>query len=378
MQTTAYNEWPGANGTHEILSPAEMNVDETLAATPQIIYLTLNQFLLLFWEFRLQLLLWKYVSPVLIFLGTVLNGLTVIVLLRRKFGKSSTRMLLIVLALADTAVLWTGLLRQWVKSLFELDLRCLMPVSCPVHTFSTYLFLHFASWLVALLTLERWISVTFPLKARVICTRKWTSVVLVILFLFLFALNSHILFFTKIKQIDNKLSCTHSTEVYGDFWKRVWYWFDLLSYSCLPFLAIAFCNWSILYKVIRGQIKRNKLQNPGGNKNGHSRQLTSMTYMLTTVSIMFILLTLPASIFFIIQDHVEIITWQQNVELRLIYAITNLLGYVNNTINFLLYCVSGTQFRREVFRMICGMRRAEHGRSSVHNPSQTYTQTLED
>jgi hypothetical protein len=178
-------------------------------------------------------------------------------------------------------------------------------------------------------------------------------------------------------RLNEKRVCTYISKEYEKFWNQ-WYWIDLFAYSCLPFVAIAYCNCSILYKVIMGQIRRKKLQNPGGKKDGSSAQLTSMTYMLTTVSVMFILLTLPSSIFFIVDGQLVITTWKQSVQSSLLHAVTNLLGYVNNVINFLLYCVSGTQFRREVYRMFRGLRRGEFTRSSTYNASRTFSQTLED
>jgi hypothetical protein len=348
--------------------------DGGIATKPDVNILTFDEFLNLFWEWRLHALFWKYVSPAMIVLGTIFNVLTIAVLLRRKFGKSSTRILLIVLALADTAVLWTGLLRQWVNQMFDLNVRHITAVSCPLHIFLTYFFLHFASWNVALLTVERWISVSFPLKARVICTQRWTTIVLILLFIFLFGRNSHMLYFYTLDA--EKLNCSFRNETYENFWTKAWFWIDILAYSCLPFLVIGFCNCSILHQVIKGQIRRKKLQNPGGNKDSRSAQLTSMTYMLTTVSVMFILLTLPSGTYFIVVAPRIATTWKQVVQYQLIYCTTNLFGYFNNTINFLLYCVSGTQFRREVYRMFQCLKRGE-GRSSLYNPSQTF-QTLED
>jgi hypothetical protein len=310
-----------------------------------------------FWEWRLQVLLWKCISPVLIISGIIFNSLTIIVLQRRKFGKSSTRMLLIVLAVSDTVVLMTGLLRQWFVYMFEFDLRVLTLVSCPVHIFFTYFSRHFASWNVPLLTVERWISVSFPLKVKVICTRKWTRVVLTTVFVFLFALNSHMLYFFRVKIT----ACTYISQTYKyNFWVSIWYWIDMLAYSGIPFVVIVFCNCSILHQVTRGHIRRKTLQNPaGGRSDDASARLTSMTYMLTTVSVVFLLLTLPRSVSYIAYRYVQDTSRKWFFQKYLSWAVTNLLGYVNNTINFPLYCASGSQFRREVFAMFKDLRKEE-------------------
>jgi hypothetical protein len=336
------------NATEENREPPDILAGQTFEAST--ISTPFNDLMSsLYWEWRLQSILWKYVPPVLLVLGTTLNALTIIVLLRRKFGNSSTRILLIILALADSAVLLTGLIRRWLQKTFELELPYLIPLTCPLHRFLMHFFRDFSNWNIALLTVERWISVAHPLKARVICTRKYVCIVISIVSIFLFTLNSHILYYFRV--VGKERDCDYTSEAYHTFWMNTWYWIDLFAYSCLPFVVISYCNCSIYYQVTKGQIKREKLQNREGCSGGQSAKLTSMTKMLTTVSVMFILLTLPVSVHFIVYGRLVISSKKTIAQYVLSYTVTNLLSYFNNSINFLLYCVSGTQFRREVFKM---------------------------
>ncbi|XP_064646245.1 FMRFamide receptor-like [Lineus longissimus] len=315
-----------------------------------------------FWEWRLQVKLWIYISPVLVIAGIFFNTLTIIVLLRRKFGKPSTRILLIVLAVSDTVVLLTGLLRHWLIYTFRIDLRVLTNVSCPLHIFFTYFSRHYSSWSVPLLTVERWISVTYPLKVNVICTRKWTRVVLVAISIILFTLNSHMFVFFKRNE---SMTCTYSSQAYrNDFWLTVWFWLDFLAYSAMPFIVIVSCNCSIVYQIVARQNRRKELQTSGGEKTDiASAQVMSITYMLTTVSVVFLLLTLPKSVSYIAYRQIRDTSPKWFYQKYLSWAVTNLLGYVNNMINFPLYCACGTQFRREVFALFRDWRRGENSRS---------------
>jgi hypothetical protein len=96
-------------------------------------------------------------------------------------------------------------------------------------------------------------------------------------------------------------------------------------------------------------MERKKLQS-GPTDVRQLAKLTSATYMLLTVSFMFIALTLPACVYYLIArlygptlgDDVY-----TQARLKLFYTSTGLLGYSSNTINFLLYCMSGSAFRRE-------------------------------
>jgi hypothetical protein len=333
-------------------------------STERVFYIDLNDF----WEWRLQLLLWKYVPPILLIFGAVFNALTILVLLQRKFGKSSTRILLIVLALADSGRLFSGLFRHWVRVFFEFDLRTWTYLSCPVHVFSVYFFKHFSSWALMLITVERWISVSNPLKAGILCTRRSTYTILSVVILLVFILNAHMLYFLTITK---EGSCYFRSFAYRSFWLNIWHWIDMSAYCGIPFTVVTFCNVSILYRIIR----RNQakfLQTPENKSN--SVNLTSMTYMLTTVSVMFVLLTAPAAVYYILIGQLKIVTGHQSVKIYLAYAATHLIGYVNNTINFLLYCVSGRQFRREVYRMF--RRIIAHDRTSIYQTDcQTFSET---
>ncbi|XP_064626832.1 FMRFamide receptor-like [Lineus longissimus] len=234
---------------------------------------------------------------------------------------------------------------------FDVDVRTLTSLSCPIHLFLIYVFRHLSCWNVVLLTLERFLSVCLPLKARIICTRKVTCVVLVVTIIFLLLLNGHFLFFHTI--IYNRWGsfCVSATAAYENFIFAIWYWIDLLCYVGLPFVIIAFCNCSILYKANQSHVDRLKFQSRDRD-NKTSADLTTMTYMLVTISVAFVLLTLPFSLHFIASGQVKNPTEQQEADFTLSYAVTYLISYVNNSINFLLYCVSGTQFRREVFKML--------------------------
>ncbi|XP_064629317.1 FMRFamide receptor-like [Lineus longissimus] len=325
-----------------------------------------------FWEWKLQLILWKFAPPVLVILGTMFNGMTIVVVIQRQFGKSSTRILLISLAVADTGVLLTKLVRRWGEKTFNLDFPYALSVFCPIDVFFIYFFRHFSSWGITLITIERWISVTHPLRAKMLCTRKNTYIALSISVVVISALNSHILFFYEILDTKNVECYIRDGTLYKSFWLMKWYWIDLMAFSGLPFLAISYCNCSILYQVLQGQKMRNKLQNSGDHSVASAAKLTSMTRMLTIVSVVFILLTLPVSVHFIVYGQliVSFVTQKQIAQYVLSYTVTNLLSYVNNTINFLLYCLSGTQFRREVFQMF-RCRKSGNGRKS----SQTHSRS---
>ena len=84
--------------------------------------------------------------------------------------------------------------------------------------------------------------------------------------------------------------------------------------------------------------------------NAEQRRVDAMTNMLLSVSVVFVLLTLPTSIYLLFP-----VTWlyefdspHQEAQVNLGWAVCNMLVCVNHSINFLLYCISSTLFRRQV------------------------------
>jgi uncharacterized membrane protein YqjE len=80
-----------------------------------------------------------------------------------------------------------------------------------------------------------------------------------------------------------------------------------------------------------------------------TKDLQSITVMLLVISIVFITLTLPSQIYFVL----IVIDYQYyGAASRYTYALlylfrysAQIMSYSNSGINFLLYCLSGSQFR---------------------------------
>ena len=204
-----------------------------------------------------------------------------------------------------------------------------------------------------LLTVERCISVAYPMKARIICTGKRILAALTVTVILIFALNAHILVF---RQFDG-VYCAWVPYIYQLFWFGPWYWIDSIIYMGIPFIAIVICNAIILSKVLQSQLQRAKLK-CSNEEYAKGARLTSTTYMLITVSIMFLVLTLPQSSYYIMRGFQPVIIWdpQEAANVGLFSVIVFLIAFANNTINFLLYCISGRQFRKEFINMITRQR----------------------
>ncbi|XP_074654688.1 C-C chemokine receptor type 7-like [Tubulanus polymorphus] len=304
--------------------------------------------------------LFLYGCPLLIVIGTLGNALTVLVLnVKKETRKSSTSLLLSVLAVVDTSVLLTGLLRQWIIRLKGIDIRDNpdSPAVCPIHLFLTYTTFSLSAWMVLLVTIERYISVVKPIKAKYLCTRRRMSVASAMTILGISALNGHILGGWRLEKTGSgKFACTMPERNYYKFFVEVQVWQHCLTYSVIPFMMIVFCNTAIIRRLHLAKLEFAGRSTRDDTKKDKSNSLTKM---LLYVNLMFLLTTLPVSGLIIYQERRNFGYTEKDPPLiRILYPTFIYLSYVNNACNFFIYCFSGRKFRADLISLFACLCRS--------------------
>jgi hypothetical protein len=116
----------------------------------------------------------------------------------------------------------------------------------------------------------------------------------------------------------------------------------------IPFSVISASNVIIISSVIGSHRKRQAMREKTVDKE--TKDIQNITVMLLVVSIVFISLTLPSQIFFnlIVKEYVFQYYETSRYTNALFHLFRNsvqVMSYSNSGINFLLYCLSGSQFR---------------------------------
>ena len=310
-----------------------------------------------FSEYKAGIIIWKTVPPVLITFGTCGNILSIVVLTRKSIRKSTTAIYLIFLTFSDLCVLYTGLFRQWLIYLIDIDIRHFSEVFCKIHTWLVYSSLDFSAWIIISVTLERIIAVWCPYSHNTKCSRQTAIVCIITLLIFVLSLNAHLLYGMVDKEsgiIEQK--CSSVDEDYSNFFRAVWSWMDLCMFCLIPFAVTVFGNSIILFKLLQrrrtsNQQDRNRELN---HTHHHQHRHSSMTAMLCTLNTVFFITTLPVSIYNIGYTYWYSTQDQHTIaKLELWWSVVNMLMYTNNALNFLLYSLSGSRFRKELKRVVC-------------------------
>ena len=319
-------------------------------------------------EFRIHKHLMLYVPPILLTLGIIGNIVSYVILRRKSMRRISTYFYLAVLSLADILVLCIGLLTIWIDELMGFNPVDRSDWLCKITKAVGYTVSDFSVWCIIAVTVERYIVVRYPLRAGTLCNTKRAMVFILVVFVFLLAVNSHFFWTVNVYSmvISNRSNDSNSTSIhltvcgsekYPFLVNTVWSWVDAFLYSFLPFVVIIVLNSLIISIVYTAQKGRTQLQVGGARESRRHNSVTSikLTFMLLCVSFAFLITTLPMNItsiaaFFFGASKNNLASMSKY---KLAYSVTQLLMYTNHSMNFFLYCATGQKFRQELLRIFC-------------------------
>jgi hypothetical protein len=280
------------------------------------------------------------VTPIILLGCAVGNIVSFFVLLRPRLRKQTTSIYLAVLCVAEMGTCYTGLLRQFLLDAFNLDLRTLNSFTCRTHIYLTYIFLRLAPLLLALVTLQRYLYVS----QLALCSLRSTCIQIFSCILFVCLAEFHLFLFYDLTYSDTRprgdhipFECTVDKLRYPHYYlfrSQIYPKLTLVTYTVIPLTIIIIGN-ALLVRTVRQASKRS---------HSTTQKKRSVTRMLYAVSILYTVLTSPASIFLAIAPP----TYQLAPAFRLQWTLLRLLFYLCHSVNFLLFCASGTFFRQEL------------------------------
>lgn len=307
-------------------------------------------------ELRAGVLMWQVFPPILIVFGTFGNVLTVVVFSKPKFNKSASTTFLLALAVADLAVLYIGLMRQWIKFAFDVDVRHLTGITCKVHWWLMFVSTDCSVWTLTAITTDRLISTLCPLKSKFMCSKKTAKIAVAFIIICAFFTDSHLLFGFDRLEIKNGnttviIPCGPVNDKYEFFFDNYWPWIDLCKFSLIPFVVLATGNAFIISRVVssRRRVKRAVAPAETNSASPSTQKNNSLSTLLLTLNTVFIICTLPICVYFGGQPYwIPLDIPRQIQQKDPWWAFVNILLYLNNSVNFVLYCLTGSRFRSYV------------------------------
>ncbi len=317
------------------------------------------------------------VGTPLIISGIFGNALSFIVLQSNAFRKLPSSHILSALALVDTGVLLTGMLRHCVLGFTggAIDIRSYSPASCKTHMFLTFCLMQISSWTLVLVTTARLISIMVPHRAHLLCSRRRLLLALSMVIASLVLLNSHMFFTVDTNRNCFLLSDGNVTAVdqclpkaqYRTLWGSVWPWVDNIVCSLLPGVIILGENIAIVTRMWVAKRTRESTLNACTNRQQRSSR--SVTIMLVGISVLFIVTNIPTVAYFF---HFEALRHSYTSTTVVFHVSAILTLYCNHAFNFVIYCVFGrARFGRELLALLSCLSERERRLQSKSTTSTT-------
>ncbi|KAJ3664733.1 hypothetical protein Zmor_000279 [Zophobas morio] len=294
----------------------------------------------------------------------ILGNIISMIILSRPQMRSSINYLLIGLARIDTVLILTsillfglpgiypysGLLFTYYYVVYPHIAPVVFPLAMVVQTASVYLTLT--------VSLERFVAVCHPLRARSLCTYGRARMYVVGIIVFSAVYNLPKLWESTIKEEwypekNVTVYCPRASALReNELYIRVYiHWLYLIFLYLLPFMGLAILNAAIYRQVRKANKERQRLSRL------QKREIGLATMLLCVVAVFFVCNLLPLVINII--D-----TYRPWWNLSILVNTSNLLVTINSSVNFIIYVIFGEKFKRLFLVLFCNNSLFGTGRES--------------
>ena len=282
-------------------------------------------------------------------IGTVTNILIIVVITGSSLRKCLFMNLLVTLAIMDNLFLWSISLMQ--DGVFGNIIFKPTVLYCRLLSVILNISGIFSSWLIVLVAIERTISVFYPFKVHIYCSKKRTLFILGFLFIIAIAGSLPYFFGPMVLLRDGMHLCTVSGP--DHIYNLAMFISTSLLYSIIPFIIVTSLNIALAKKIY----KQNTIQSTRQDNN------SALVATLFAISTLFVLTTLPSSIILILSEIWQIAEAKMHVP-PIYMNMTFTLECVNHSVNFFLYCLTGSSFRKALQKLFGFGQRHHQGRQN--------------
>jgi len=316
--------------------------------------------------------------PLLFIVGVVGNSLTITIMTSELFRTLPVSKMLIAMSLSDTVVnLLFPFNKPFMSQLIGTDIRALSSGGCKLF-FWTYRFAKTgSSWMVVMISFERFVAVWLPMKSKFITTERNVYIAMAVLY-GVFAVFFGYWCSWADRVIDG--SCVINSRPAGfEIQSEVFLVFGLVLYSFGPSFFLVIINILIVYKLIRIRKKISPESNIHSSSQTQPQRYTKVnsagrsrtTIMLLSIAISFVLLVTPNAVAHIVSyARKEEIFETTDPIMVFLREIVQILEQMNHSINFFLYILCSKRFKAGVIKIVTQRRR------SHIDPFHTHSVTL--
>ena len=309
------------------------------------------------YESSLSKIVENYITLPLFFVAVIGNSLIVIVFSRHYYRHNLIAMLYRILAVSDGLVV---IIQDGMHTLpFVTSGKSAYTynrITCKSAIFLSTWFRTFSVWIIIALTLEKFVSVCWPYQASVVNTKRNYGWIVFAMLLISCILYVPLLITTGHEHTIQNGKLIGICRLSGDRWID-WYlgsfiWMNVLVSSFLPFLFVAIANTVIIVSLRNALIATPTMTGHSSHVRDSDDRLKSNIIILLSISMTSVIFTLPDPLYLLLSRYYNDPTSASFHRLITLRYILPLFDAVNRSINILLFCVFGRNFRQHLKELL--------------------------
>ena len=304
--------------------------------------------------------------PIMILLGVFGNTMTIVIIRRLKSNRSAMDRYFLSLAMTDLCVIITGPFPVWLRSATGFRLTSSHDAMCKIIVFVYNMATASSAWILATMATHRALMVTWPHRVNAICTprRSWCAVIATVVFSSM--AFSHMLYGVKVVYPAAVCSATGKYQV---FLEKIWLQIEIFLHSLLPIVCMLLSNIVLVYKLrVSVREASDQLATSETQTVSRAKTVNSVTLQAVGVSCAFIVLTSPVAVWnmtsytFRGKYMTDLYTFAVHQTIQDTFYT---LGEMNYSVNFYLYCLTGSRFRKKFKSIVFFLFRKEKHETST-------------
>ncbi|CAF0797487.1 unnamed protein product [Adineta ricciae] len=296
----------------------------------------------------------------LIIVGTIGNMLTIIILLRANLRQYTTMRYLTAVASADLCSLYSWNLNLFYKHLinpYQNDLEDSSIFTCRLISFIAFVSLQLSSWYLTLVSVDRCLNIHFLFWNRQLGRADRSTYIILTITIIIISLNLHLLFLNGYRQPNctpfAKRTCyvcyarPNDRHYIFPKWEKI----HVIIYNFIPFSIMLISNCFIIRRSILSTHRQRSMSAVDcrrvsvKNTSNRQRKQRQLTYILLSVTFLFVLLTTPVMIYNVfLRNYLK----DRKPLKYIVLGILLCIQFTSHAINFFVYCYGASKFRHEL------------------------------
>lgn len=308
-------------------------------------------------------------------LGGTLGNFLALAVIRSTRAMHTSKGVFTALAIADTVALWVNPVRYWLKFVFDYDLRFTSNLACKLQTFAAYTSRDWATWVLCLLTMERFLLTTVSHRMRALWRPSRAGFLWMVVLVLLVLKNAPCLWKLHILRAASHNHTRCDTEDIA--FRQIFFFLDIAVYSVAPSLLLLVCNLGLMRVLRQAREHRVSLSeriDVDKRRRAFEKSLNHASRLLIPVSMFHLVTSLPICVFSVVEAALKLklkSTDNPILEDR-VYALGALFTMVsacNNGVNCIIYFLRSRVFRARLRRLSrayqCAGSRSTRNSSSI-------------